>query len=434
MHLYFYGIAFAEGGNRTNLLYQYMHSITARIKEFNKDRIHDTLSYKYKIMTGNMFSFYRGTCHIFYEDLHKAGTKLTSPRSWICGDLHLENFGSYKGSNRLVYFDLNDFDEGVLAPASLELVRMITSIFIAFVSLKIEQKKASNMARLFLKTYADTLAKGKAHYIEPQTAKGIVCTFLTKASNRRKKDLFKKKTEKKESELSILMNTPKHRKIDKSLKRELVHHITSWIMYNNDSPYNYEVVDAAFRLAGTSSLGLKRYVLLLKNINEPKKYLLLEMKQAKSSCLQQYNLPQPAWSSDAERIVAIQQRMQNVPPALASTTVFKNEAYVVQEMQPTKDSIDFQVLKNRYRDMCKVIDDMALLTASSQLRSSGRQGSATADELIAFGKNTDWQEAVIDYAINYLEKIKRDYKNFKEDYKIGLLNKPYACKKSEVAL
>ena len=398
-----------------------MHAISARIKEYNKGRLPEIVTYKYKVMTANMFSFYRGTCHIFYEDLYKKKTILPSPLSWICGDLHLENFGSYKGSNRLVYFDLNDFDEGVLAPASLELVRIVTSIFIAFASLKIQQKKASNMARLFLKTYADTLAKGKAHYIEPKTAKGIVCTFLTHASNRKKSDLLKKKTEKKQSELSILMDTPKHRKIGKTLKQELVHHITSWIMYNNDSPYNYEVTDAAFRLAGTSSLGLKRYVLLLKNTNEPKKYLLLEMKQATTACLQQYNTAQPSWKSDAERIVAIQQRMQNVSPALASATVFKDEPYIVQEMQPTKDSINFKLIKNRYRDMYKVIDDMALLTASAQLRSSGRQGSATADELIAFGEKNDWQEAVIRYAEQYVTTVKKDYQNFKQDLKSGAL-------------
>ncbi len=71
---------------------------------------------KYKLMTENMFRFFRGTCHLFYEDLSKTNTIPPAPLTWICGDLHLENFGSYKGDNRLVYFDLNDFDESILAP------------------------------------------------------------------------------------------------------------------------------------------------------------------------------------------------------------------------------------------------------------------------------------------------------------------------------
>ncbi|MEI9959484.1 MAG: DUF2252 family protein [Ferruginibacter sp.] len=222
--------------------------------------------------------------------------------------------------------------------------------------------------------------------------------------------------------LSILMDNPKHFEIDKGLKRELQHHITSWIMYHNDSPYNFEPADVAFRLAGTSSLGLKRYVFLLKNTNDIRKHILVEMKQASPSCLQKFiKVQQPKWKSEAERIVILQQRMQNISPALSSATTFKDEAYLMQEMQPTKDSIDFKLLKNRYRDMYRVIDDMALLTASAQLRSSGREGAANADELIAFGNNKNWQDKIIDYATKYVKQIKKDYKNYKADYKKGAL-------------
>ncbi len=80
------------------------------------------------------------------------------------------------------------------------------------------------------------------------------------------------------------------------------------------------------------------------------------MKQASPSCLQKFiKVQQPKWKSEAERIVILQQRMQNISPALSSATTFKDEAYLMQEMQPTKDSIDFKLLKNRYRDMYRVL-------------------------------------------------------------------------------
>jgi uncharacterized protein (DUF2252 family) len=44
-----------------------------------------------------------------------------SPVFWICVGLHIENFASYKGDNCLAYFDLNDFDESILAPVAWEL-------------------------------------------------------------------------------------------------------------------------------------------------------------------------------------------------------------------------------------------------------------------------------------------------------------------------
>jgi uncharacterized protein (DUF2252 family) len=155
-------------------------SIAERIKEFNSNRLPAFTALKYQVMAENPFRFLRGTCHLFYEDLSGSDAVAGYPLSWICGDLHLENFGSYKGDNRLVYFDLNDFDEGMLAPATWELARIITSIFTGFESVGIKKKEATRVARLFLQTYSETLGNGRARYIEDRIAKGIVRLFLDK--------------------------------------------------------------------------------------------------------------------------------------------------------------------------------------------------------------------------------------------------------------
>src|ERR1700679_1994547 len=151
-----------------------MTTLKERLLDFNKGLLPEKVQLKYEAMAENAFAFFRGTCHLFYEDLAAAEALPLSPLGWICGDLHIENFGSYKGDNKLVYFDLNDFDEGVLAPASYELARMLSSIFVAFDNLDIEPEKAKKMADLFLKTYSARLASGKPISIEPRTAKGIV--------------------------------------------------------------------------------------------------------------------------------------------------------------------------------------------------------------------------------------------------------------------
>ena len=397
-----------------------MSTIYNRLTEFNKDLLPDMVQLKYKAMSANVFSFYRGTCHLFYQDLSVAPPLPPSPTTWTCGDLHLENFGSYKADNHLVYFDMNDFDEGILAPANWELVRMLTSIFIAFDNLDIEQEKAMNMAQLFLKNYSVTLTKGKSVGIDPRTARGIVCAFLTAVEKRRQKDLLRKRTVPKKKKLALSLEHEKQFELDKTLKKELTAHINEWIATSNDGPYNFKVLDAIFRLAGTGSVGVRRYLFLLKSLNTKNKYLLLDMKQARTSSLQPYvNIKQPAWASEAERVIDVQQRMQNVLPSLQGTTIFKDDAYTLQEMQPTEDKINFELIKDQYRDIYQVIDDMALLTASAQLRSGGRQGSAIIDELIAFGEDTQWHEAVLKYAVKYAKQVKRDYKEFITGYKKG---------------
>ncbi|MHA4810832.1 DUF2252 domain-containing protein [Flavitalea flava] len=413
-------------------------SVTERINAFNSGREEEMIQVKLEAMEESLFRFYRGTCHLFYEDLANAlagdlanahgGNRANihpplpaSPAAWICGDLHLENFGSFKSDNRLVYFDLNDFDEAVLAPALYEVARMTTSIFLAFESLGIELEKAEKMSALYVKSYATCLKGGKPNYIEPQTAQGIVCEFLTAANHQRLKDILVKRTIREKKKLKILLDHPRHIKLEKSFRKELVAHMETWLRQDGNSPYNYKILDSAFRIAGTGSLGLKRYVLLMQSLNEAgEKFMLIDMKQAvKSSVLPFTPLAQPQWLTQADRIKEVQARMQNRPPALLSTTHFKGDVFIIQEMQPEKDSINFKLLKERYRDMYRVIEDMGMLTASAQLRSAGRQGSAITDELMDFGSDEAWQERVLDYSRQYASTIRKYYQEFVDFRKAG---------------
>jgi uncharacterized protein (DUF2252 family) len=406
-----------------------MSKLSERIKAFNAPLLPNLVQLKYEAMTENAFRFYRGTCHLFYEDMAAAGSLPLSPLTWICGDLHIENYGSYKGDNKLVYFDLNDFDEGLLAPAAYEISRMVTSIFIAFETLEIEPEKALNMAKLFLKTYCCTLAKGKAISIEPRTAKGIVCDFLTAVDKRTQKDMLRKRTISKKRRIILSTEDERHFKLDKNLKRELTDHVNNWITTSSDGPYNYKVKGAVFRIAGTGSLGLKRYLFLLKSTNVKNKYLLADMKQAAPSSVLPYTpIQQLQWETEAERIITIQKRMQNVSSSLLSTTIFRDEPYVIQELQPVKDTIKFKLFKDDYRDIYQVIDDMAALTASAQLRSGGIQGSSIIDDLSAFGSSNDWQEDVLDYALKYAQKVKRDYRQFVKDYQRSVFAGEKICR------
>jgi uncharacterized protein (DUF2252 family) len=411
-----------------------MSSVYERILAFNKDRLPDMVQLKFAGMAENVYRFYRGTCHLFYEDFSKAENIPESPLTWICGDLHMENYGSYKGDNRLVYFDLNDFDESVLAPCLWEVSRMVTSIFIAFDNLGIKADKATKMAEVYLKTYSARLATGKALSIDPRIASGIVCTFLVKADERKQKDLVKKLTMQRKHRLCLVTNERHFSIEDNSYKKELSQFIDHWMESSTVKENNYKVIDCVFRIAGTGSIGVKRYMFLLESKKSGKylvkrymfllvskkngKYLLVDMKQAKPSSVQPYlTIKQPEWQNEAIRVMQIKQRMQNVSPALLGIGMFKGDSYVIQEMQPTEDRINFELIKNRYDDIQLVIEDMALLTASAQLRSTGRQGSVIADKLIEFGHDSNWHEAILKYAKNYAGQVKQDYEQYVSDYK-----------------
>lgn len=397
-----------------------MSELAERLIKFNKELLPEMVQLKYEAMRENAFRYFRGTCHLFYQDLSAARPLPLSPLAWICGDLHLENFGSFRGENDLVYFDLNDFDEGLLAPAAYEVVRLVTSIFIAFDTLKIEPEKAYKMAQLFIKSYAATLARCKAISIDPRIAKGILADFLNKARKSSEQDVLKKRTVSKKNKVMLSLDDERHFKLDKQLRKELSRHIDDWIVTSSDGPYNYKVKGAVFRLAGTGSIGVKRYLFLLKSTNTKNRYLLLDMKQSRpSSVLPYLAVQQLNWETEAERITAVQRRMQNVPAALLSTTIFRDDPFVIQELQPVKDSIKFKLLADDYRGMYQVISDMGALTASAQLRCAGLQGSGNIDDLAAFGRDEGWQEAVLDYAETYAAKLRKDYRQFIKEYRNG---------------
>src|SRR5471030_1659035 len=93
-------------------------ALVAAMQAHNQDRDPQLLRMKYQKMAQSAFLFLRGADHLFYDALPDQPLFRGAPLAWACSDLHVENFGSYKGDNRQVYFDINDFDEGALAPAS----------------------------------------------------------------------------------------------------------------------------------------------------------------------------------------------------------------------------------------------------------------------------------------------------------------------------
>ncbi len=395
-----------------------MKTLFERVEDYNTGLLPAKVARKYKLLIDNPFCFFRGTNHLFYEDLSEAGIS-ASPACWICGDLHIENFGSYKGDNRLVYFDLNDFDESILAPAGWELVRVISSILVAFDAMKITNKEALKACELFLKKYADILAEGKPRHIETRTATGITRRFLNSVEKRSDKKLLVNRSIKKNGALQLSDGKNKQLMIDEKLKKDLIKAFRIWMESNNQPPNDYKVLDARFRLAGTGSLGIRRYIFLIEKIGDRHKHMLIDMKQSTPSSLAPFiKVPQPPWESEAQRMVTVQKIMQNVPPAQLSTLYFAGEHYLMQEMQPTKDRINFKMIQDDFKVVCSVIEDMAMITASAHLRGVGRKGSCTADDLISFGQERGWHKELISYAGDYKKKVLSDYTEFKRSLKL----------------
>ena len=390
------------------------NNIKTRIEKFNNGRNPEFLKLKYKKLATDPFSFFRGTCHLFYEDLSQNSGMNLAPLTWICGDLHLENFGSYKGDNRLVYFDINDFDEAVIAPCTWELVRFITSIIVGSRTLGIDEKESLNLSELYLKTYSQTLSKGKAKTVEKETAKGLVKDLLESLKKRNRADFLDKRTQEKKGKRRLIVDNKRIIPATAAEQENVQKLIKNWHHTTNQNADFYQILDIQKRIAGTGSLGLERYIILVEGNGSPDENYLLDFKETQSSSLQPY-LPvsQPQWETPAKRVVAIQQRLQGTSRALLEAINDSDKSYLLRELQPEEDAVNLQAWDGKLGRLQKLIETMAQVTAWDQLRSGGRQGSAIADELINFGQSS-WHNSILEYAVYYSQKVNQDFQEFRQ--------------------
>jgi uncharacterized protein (DUF2252 family) len=328
---------------------------------------------------------------------------------------------TFKGDNRLAYFDLNDFDEAALAPCTWELARFCTSVLVAAKTLDLSRPDAVQLCRQFLDAYSQALQTGKARWVERETAEGMVQDLLDGLQQRKRAEFLDKRTELEQGKRRFRGNEkhlfPLTAEQTQQLRRFLEQFASRQI-----NPGFFKYLDVAGRIAGLGSLGIERYAILVEGKGSPDRNYLLDLKQAPGSSLQPYlQWPQPAWPTPAERVVAVQRRVQAVSPAFLHAVTLDGKAFVLKALQPQEDRLELERWKGHLQRLETVLVTMGQIVAWGQLRSAGRQGSAIADEWIAFETRKDWQAPLLDYAQAYSKQVQEDWKLFQEAFEKGRL-------------
>jgi len=198
--------------------------------------IQSELQLKHRLMAEDPFTFLRGSFYRWAQawpdvcpDLAKA------PLVLAVGDLHVENFGTWRDSEGRLVWGINDFDEAYLLPYTNDLVRLAVSANLAIRSkhLKIRSEAA---CKAILKGYTDSLKAGGRPFILEEAHE-----WLRKAATGelRNPQHFWSKMDK----------LPRVRDVPKSAKKVLENALPE----HDD----YELVR---RVAGVGSLGCERFV------------------------------------------------------------------------------------------------------------------------------------------------------------------------------
>ena len=396
-----------------------MPNIPASLQTFNQGRDPARLALKFRKMRADPFVFLRGSCHLFYQRLPLVDVLRNAPLAWVCGDLHLENFGSYKGDNRLTYFDINDFDEAALAPCLWDLVRFLCSVRLGAASLGIDDAAAAALCQVFVDAYAGALASGKARWVERETANGLVRDLLDDLRERSREAFLDTRTDLKGKRRRIRCDGKKALPATESQRATIEQFMASFAQ-TQPNPEFFSVLDVAQRIAGTGSLGLDRYIVLVEGKGSPASNYLLDIKQAQASALLPYlAVAQPAWASEAARVVAVQSRMQAIAMAFLYPVAINGQPYILRGLQPSEDRVALDRANGKLHRLETVLATMGEVVAWDQLRSSGRGGAAIADELIDFGQQTQWRAALHDSARQCAEIVRADWQVYAQAYDDG---------------
>lgn len=394
-------------------------NIVKRIQKANAGRDPERLAMKYRALRGTPFAFLRGTCHLFYDRLADSGFDVAAPAVWCCGDLHLENFGSYKGDNRLVYFDINDFDEAALAPASWELVRLAASMHVGLEALGLPAERAAALVDCLTAHYAQALACGKPGWVERDTAQGMVRQLLDQLRERRRIDYLNGRTRLVRKRRRLLVDGRRTLAVT-DLERDSVDATVRAFAATQPNPDFFRVLDVARRIAGTGSLGVARYVVLAEGHGSPDRNYLFDLKQSVPSSLgRHFKALQPRWGDEAQRIAGVQRRMQAVTAAFLHPLTHAGQAFVLRALQPSEDRLPFENFGAQPELFEGAVAMLARCLAWAQLRSSGREGSANADALIAFAGKKKWRRQVAQAGAAMAAQVTADWAGYASAYDAG---------------
>jgi uncharacterized protein (DUF2252 family) len=407
----------------------------------------DLVPIRHGRMLVSPFTFYRGAAAVMASDL--SHTPSTGLRTQLCGDAHLLNFGGYASPERDMVFDVNDFDETIEGPWEWDVKRFAASLSVAardrgisaaqrrpgVVSAITEYREAMRVfaASTELDVWYSKLDQ-KLLIERARTEFGRKGTpnlerNIAKARSKDHLKAFSKLTKIVDGEVRIVADPPLivpmrdlMAQAGRAEYEEELHQIYDAYRHTLQPDRRhlleqYRMVDVARKVVGVGSVGTRCWVLLLMGRDDADP-VFLQVKEAQESVLSPY-VGKSVYDNEGERVVQGQRLMQ------ASSDIFlgwirtigmddQQRDFYVRQLWDWKASADPANLSPAslvaYGRMC------AWTLARAHARAGDRIAIASY-----LGKGTDFEEAVASFAEAYADQNERDYQNFADAIRAGVL-------------
>jgi uncharacterized protein (DUF2252 family) len=396
-------------------------SLLAKILAYNEGRKPRLIRLKLKRMAHDPFAFFRGSNHLYAEAWPDLRPPDPGPGIVLCGDLHLENFGAYVDDEGELLYDINDFDEAIVGPCSLDLVRCATSILLASELWRLTPLQASGMVLGFLDRYRATVTGADAREpIDPRVPRlerGPIWEILGDRALVRRADLIDQNTERRKGSRRIVRRKNSHPALKADAAEQVRAAVESYGAATGRADF-FMPLDVTGRVAGIGSLGLERYLILVAGPGAPKPKRLFDLKQATPSALGPHaSRPWPfPDADDASRVIRAERLLQARPTAGLDVVTIGETAFRLREMIPSENLSSLARLNKKPDKLRTAIQEAGLLTGLAHLRGArslpDSPGSADALAKWAAGPALD---SVLAAAGRFADRTRRSHRQFRAE-------------------
>jgi len=392
----------------------------AVLERQGRDRLSELLPIRYGRMAASPFAFLRGAAAVMAADL--ASRPHTGLTVQLCGDAHLLNFGLYASPERALLFDLNDFDETYPGPFEWDVKRLAASVVVAGRENGHAESKVRGAALAAVGAYRTTMrglarrgelevwyecidADSLLPLVRSARRRRQAASSLTRARRRTSLQALGKLTEVVDGRRRIVHDPPLLEPAgvsDMAALRKIFSDYRSTLSEERRLLLDrYRFVDAARKVVGVGSVGMRCFVVLLagRDGDDP---LFLQIKEARKSVLEEH-LPQGPYVHPGHRVVAGQRLMQ------AASDIFlgwmsgpQGRAFYWRQLRDMKGSADIAGMSPS--DLLAY----ARLCGTALARAHARSGDRIAIAAYLGGADT-FDRAVTDFALAYGDQTVHDH-------------------------
>jgi uncharacterized protein (DUF2252 family) len=315
------------------------------------------LAHKAERMSASPLALLRGSAPLFYELLGEHPSLADGPRGegWLVGDCHLENFGAFRAgalsvretddkyAREKIVFDLNDFDDAFVGPWRFDVVRLITSLVLVGREIGANGTRTLGMCDELLDAYV-----GAAFHRKKAPPPPHPFTLLVDSVRRRTREQLLDDRTRRVGDERRFVRGPRYEELRKKLRPKAER---AFARYARDLPEGerppaeaLEVVDAAFRVAGTGSLGCLRIALLVRGKGGVNGGWIFDMKEEDAPSAE--CLVQPPKLEAAERVATGICACVAHPPRMIGTTHLRRSSMFVRRLSPQEDKLDWTRLRS----------------------------------------------------------------------------------------